>query len=159
MAKLEDPNDAAKLFDDLRGPFSTFYSRIWAGKVLGLFDATTADELHTIRQIRNIFAHSLTSLDFASAKIAEKCWKLRCVEDQSHKKRGISNERGYYEDTCYGIFDELLTGWKERIEKIREELLLARKEGREDDAKRLRTNLLIITHGVSASEKRSGENS
>ena len=153
MVELDDPNDAAKLFDDLRGPFSTFYSRILAGKMLGLFDAATADQLHTIRQIRNNFAHSLANLNFTNAEVAEKCAKLPLSYHNSHQKRGISEQRGSYEDACYGLFNKLLNHWRVKLLEREKALLKAREEGREADVRRLRDHLRIVMDAVSASHQ------
>ena len=155
MSKLDDPSDAAKLFDDLRGPFSNFYSRILAGKVLGLFDADTADELHRIRQIRNVFAHSMASLDFTSAQIAEKCANLRHGVQDAHKSRGISDQRGGYEDACYALFTQLLLIWKVNVESLAGEIRLAKAEGRKADAKRLIDRLCMLRDRIFASDKGS----
>src|SRR4051794_19178030 len=70
---LEDTSDLAKLFDSVRGPLNGFYGQIVMAKALGLLDENVADALHTVRSIRNQFAHAAVSLSFEEPEIAKKC--------------------------------------------------------------------------------------
>ncbi|MYG52497.1 MAG: hypothetical protein F4204_09145 [Rhodospirillaceae bacterium] len=58
------------------GPLSTFAAKIDIAYALQLYDERTRGGLHTIRKIRNIFAHSSAPLEFNDEKVAELCRKL-----------------------------------------------------------------------------------
>src|SRR5438132_62714 len=82
ISHLHDASDSAKLFDDVRGPFNTFYAQIVAAKALGLFDGDTADAMHAIRLVRNEFAHSLRPKSFEDQAIVAKCAILQTYDDE-----------------------------------------------------------------------------
>ncbi|UVK36839.1 Abi family protein [Mesorhizobium sp. AR10] len=58
------------------GPLATFSSRIHIAEALGLIDKTFAKELHKMRVIRNMFAHSMRTLHFEDEKVLELLAKL-----------------------------------------------------------------------------------
>lgn len=77
MSKFVDLNREMerKIFDG-NGPLSTFAAKIDIAYALQLYDERTRTDLHTIRRIRNIFAHSSVPLEFEDKKVAELCRKL-----------------------------------------------------------------------------------
>jgi hypothetical protein len=63
------------------GPLATFAAKINMAVLLGIFDEESARPLHTIRRIRNDFAHSTRPLDFSSQHIAALCQNLMNATD------------------------------------------------------------------------------
>src|SRR5690242_12773208 len=43
VTSLKDTSNVAKLFDDVKGPFNTFYAKTLAARALGLIDADQED--------------------------------------------------------------------------------------------------------------------
>ncbi|WP_293943124.1 hypothetical protein [Sphingomonas sp.] len=114
---LEDASDAAKLFDDERGPFKSFYAQIVAAKAMGLFDAKIASALHAVRQIRNEFAHAILSLEFETESIAKMCIKLKSFENKDAHHEKVSPPRRYFEHACYELTCELIRVGTRKFEK------------------------------------------
>jgi hypothetical protein len=59
---------------------SYFWKKIEAARPHELFTEELAERLHTIRKIRNEFAHNLAPLNFNSLSIVELCKKLFSIE-------------------------------------------------------------------------------
>jgi hypothetical protein len=113
IACLKDASEAAKLFDDVRGPFNTFYAQIVAGK-----DVATA--LHTVRQIRNRFAHDVISLSFADPGIAAECRKLQNFALRQNLAELPPRE--LYECVCLALSNVLLRAVNEGLaQELRQE--------------------------------------
>lgn len=70
-----DPTTQDKMFKGY-GPLASFSAKIDLGYLLGLYDAEMQQRLHTIRNIRNEFAHSVRPIDFGSQKVKALCTKL-----------------------------------------------------------------------------------
>lgn len=58
------------------GPLASFSAKIDLAYLLGIYGAPTRATLHTIRNIRNEFAHNLAPLTFESQKIKDMCATL-----------------------------------------------------------------------------------
>jgi hypothetical protein len=58
------------------GPLSAFSSKIDVGHALGLYSRKMKEELHTVRIIRNAFAHAKFSITFETAEVADVCATL-----------------------------------------------------------------------------------
>lgn len=63
------------------GPIGDFSAKIDLGRLLGLYDSDTSNLLHTIREIRNTFAHAVKPIDFRSRDIRKRCEQL--IRDQT----------------------------------------------------------------------------
>ena len=60
------------------GPLSSFASRIDVAFYFGFLSGEDRDDLHTVRDIRNLFAHRLDhNLSFDSGEVAERTGQLR----------------------------------------------------------------------------------
>lgn len=71
--------DDQKSFNSLfsgSGGLSTFSSRIDMAYLLGLIPLNVKRDLHLIRKIRNVFAHSMDIIDFNHPSIASRCVEL-----------------------------------------------------------------------------------
>jgi hypothetical protein len=120
IACLKDASEAAKLFDDVRGPFNTFYAQIVAGQALGLYRKDVATALHTVRQIRNRFAHDVISLSFADPGIAAECRKLQNFALRQNLAELPPRE--LYECVCLALSNVLLRAVNEGLaQELRQE--------------------------------------
>lgn len=70
-----DPETQNLLFQN-RGPLQDFSARIQVAYALKMFEWTAYSDLSIIRDIRNVFAHSVESFDFDRADISALCNKL-----------------------------------------------------------------------------------
>jgi len=75
-----------ELFDGT-GPLATFSARIRIGYALGLFDRFIRDDLETIREIRNAFAHTKKVISFDSAEVSTVCTRLILAENVEKQLR------------------------------------------------------------------------
>jgi DNA-binding MltR family transcriptional regulator len=57
------------------GPLGDFSNKIDLAYLLGCISAAAAEELHSIRRIRNAFAYQLLTSDFKNDKVAALCAK------------------------------------------------------------------------------------
>ena len=55
------------------GAVSTFFAKAWLSHALGDFGPNTMEDLSTIRDIRNTFAHSAIEVSFETPAIADAC--------------------------------------------------------------------------------------
>jgi hypothetical protein len=70
------------------GPLSTFAAKIDMAYLIDLFDKETRRELHTIRDIRNEFAHQLGKRDFEQHRIRDLTGNLQLTYDRPISMRG-----------------------------------------------------------------------
>jgi mannitol repressor len=115
-------DDAAwKLVVGDRGPLGTFYAMITAGFAFGIYDDKTRDDLHTIRNVRNAFAHSKKNLDFGDPLIIAELRKAHIIGIKMRKvlegSPGIYNSKGAYIILCVRIYSKLF-GRLARTEKV-----------------------------------------
>jgi len=76
---LLDPNYFGSLMDP-PGPMSSLYSMIELGFALGLYGPLVQADFHTIRRIRNGFAHTLGPISFATHEVTEETKMLRYLD-------------------------------------------------------------------------------
>ncbi|AYQ26819.1 MULTISPECIES: hypothetical protein [unclassified Polaromonas] len=75
-AKLVDDKKLARRAFDFNGPLGTFSSRIDFAYLIGVLPKNVHSDLHTIRGIRNKFAHNAASLTLEDQEITELCNRL-----------------------------------------------------------------------------------
>ena len=65
------------------GPLSSFKAKVDIAFALGLYDRKIRKDLHTVRRIRNKFAHSSEPMEFNHNQVADECRKLdtKAVQD------------------------------------------------------------------------------
>jgi DNA-binding MltR family transcriptional regulator len=68
-----------KLFDGDR-PLSTFSARINVAYLFGLIGAKQYADLHSIREIRNDFAHDREAISFKTQSISDRCKNLNAYK-------------------------------------------------------------------------------
>ena len=73
-------DDSTKVHSLLKGTLASFRNRIGASYCMGLISQDEHDDLHTIREIRNKFAHRLHGLSFSDDRIQRLCSKLLLPE-------------------------------------------------------------------------------
>lgn len=73
---IDEPKLQEKLLGTSR-PLATFSSRIDLCHALGLINEEMAKELHTIREIRNEFAHVSRNIGFEEQRVRDRCKNLR----------------------------------------------------------------------------------
>lgn len=95
----KDEKAWARLFSS-SGPLGTLSSKIDLACLLGMATKVITSDLHILRQVRNDFAHSITTKDnlplsFNSQHIQDKCLALKCVAHES-----ISEPRTAFTRAC-----------------------------------------------------------
>lgn len=83
---VDNKKIADKLFTGL-GPLNNFAAKIDLAFLLGLYRKETANMLHSIRGIRNLFAHEMAPLDFESPSIVTKAQPLTFINQFGGKCR------------------------------------------------------------------------
>lgn len=72
---VKDEKSNKKVFEGY-GPLATFNSKIEISYRLGLITKNERNKLHTIRSIRNDFAHTVGDLSFSNQSISDKCQNI-----------------------------------------------------------------------------------
>jgi DNA-binding MltR family transcriptional regulator len=85
---LEDDREARERLFRPSGALGTLSAKIDLARLLGMITAVIWEDLHTLRKIRNDFAHSVlakdnSALSFETPAIREKCLKLKCVAHEN----------------------------------------------------------------------------
>ena len=68
-----DGDEFNGLFYSQNGPLFSFAARIKIGRAIGIYGAKLQRMMNTIRQVRNVFAHSVRPLTFANDLVAKEC--------------------------------------------------------------------------------------
>jgi hypothetical protein len=68
--------DTKSIFDGDRAPLGSLSARIMMARALGIIGPETAEDLHTLRIIRNTFAHSMQHLEFSDKEVSDLCASL-----------------------------------------------------------------------------------
>ena len=74
-------DDTIALLAKENGPLSTFFSKIVLGYAMAVYDAERMEYLHTVRRIRNAFAHARKEISFATPLIRDELASLKLPED------------------------------------------------------------------------------
>jgi DNA-binding MltR family transcriptional regulator len=77
MIPVEHSKIDKLLYRDGHGPLGSFSAKIDTAYCLGLLSEDEYGDLHSIRHIRNDFAHKLTGLAFEYRSIADRCLNLK----------------------------------------------------------------------------------
>ena len=76
-ARLIDSEETLRTVFQGQGGLSAFSARIDVGYLLGLYGENGRRELHSLRKVRNEFAHSPLSLSFKEQSISDRCKALK----------------------------------------------------------------------------------
>jgi DNA-binding MltR family transcriptional regulator len=74
-----------RLFQN-RGPLSDFNSKILIAEAFGIVTGPLANELHVMRDIRNVFAHSKIPLSFEHELVKREVDGLKMLEEMRNEK-------------------------------------------------------------------------
>ena len=78
--KCKQPNLIGDLFQ-ARGPLAEFHSKILIAQAFGVIVSSQAEELHRIKAIRNVFAHSVMPVTFETAEVAKEVDGFKMYQD------------------------------------------------------------------------------
>lgn len=87
---LHEDKQAAKRLFDVSGPLAAFSAKIDLASMLGMTSRRIKSDLHSIRGIRNEFAHQVMRLEslkppsFTTPSIADRCMGLSCIAHQKY---------------------------------------------------------------------------
>ena len=75
LATLRQPNqrEILELFWKRSAKYGTFGEKIRGAKSHGLIGPTTEKNLHIVRKIRNVFAHSMSDIRFTTPAVSAAC--------------------------------------------------------------------------------------
>ncbi|MEM8878557.1 MAG: hypothetical protein AAGD23_11905 [Pseudomonadota bacterium] len=73
---IKSQKQFGELFQDTGAPLATFYSKTLMGRAMGIYGQRVEGFLHTVRRVRNVFAHSPRSFSFELESIAVHLDKL-----------------------------------------------------------------------------------
>jgi hypothetical protein len=112
------------------------------GYALGLFDQKVADDMDTIRDVRNQFAHALMKFGFENEHVTRRCTQLTgyCAR-RPNDERDVSEARWRYELACWSI---ALLLQKKAHSNLQRQLRKLR-AGIKEQSKRLILNDLVPT--------------
>jgi DNA-binding MltR family transcriptional regulator len=77
QSKLRNDKDAVSRLFRQSGPLGSFSAKIDLGYLMGLYSPEIYKDMHTIREIRNAFAHGLREKDFCSTRIGDLCRNIK----------------------------------------------------------------------------------
>ncbi len=78
-SRLADPGDAIRdtWFNGDNSPFGTFAAKIKLDRALAIYADKMEAKLNVIKNVRNVFAHRSTPIDFSHDLLAEEASKLK----------------------------------------------------------------------------------
>jgi hypothetical protein len=75
------PTETESLFEN-DAPLSAFHNLARIGYAMGLFDSQIKQDLDRVREIRNLFAHSLHPISFDTPEIAAACSLFQVIPQE-----------------------------------------------------------------------------
>lgn len=104
---LSKPDHSA-LFDGI-GPLATFSSRINVSYCFGLIGPHTRDNLNIVREIRNAFAHSKTTIGFSTPEVVAVCrlFDFKHLSAASKMVKSTDLERMKFSLVCIDLWGAL----------------------------------------------------
>lgn len=75
-AWLENAEDRDSLFHDVGSPFGTFRNKTVSAYALGICSKEIREQIDIVRTIRNLFSHTLRSIDFKNHDVTALCHRL-----------------------------------------------------------------------------------
>lgn len=86
--RSKDPNLLGQLFLN-RGPLSDFHSKILVAQAMGFITGPMANELHSLKAIRNAFAHARAPLRFDNDLVSKEIESLKMIIAMKNAKEGM----------------------------------------------------------------------
>nr|WP_288836593.1 hypothetical protein [uncultured Flavobacterium sp.] len=90
LVSIENVND--DIFDDANSPLSTFSSKINMAFRLAIISNQLKSDLHTLRDIRNSFAHNIDGCNFDDEEVINSINKLKISSNFIDRFKGIRND-------------------------------------------------------------------
>ncbi|WP_461787765.1 MltR family transcriptional regulator [Pedobacter sp.] len=90
LVHIENVND--DIFDDANSPLSTFSAKINMAYRLGIVSNHLKSDLHTLRDIRNSFAHNIDECSFDDTEVINSIEKLKTSSKFIERFEGIRND-------------------------------------------------------------------
>jgi hypothetical protein len=106
---LPNATAAWTLFED-RGLLESFGAKITMGHALDLYGKQTRRNLDILRQVRNLFAHDISQLTFATPEIAHACREL-VIPPVAPRWRGVIDLPSDPSPRDRYVSTALATGW------------------------------------------------
>jgi DNA-binding MltR family transcriptional regulator len=91
-ARMHHDKDITERMFHHAGPLGTFSAKIDFAFLIGMFSKEAVQDLHTIRQVRNEFAHTLKTKSFNAQRIRDLIKNIRIVRRQRITASGGKNE-------------------------------------------------------------------
>ena len=107
---LPNQTAALTLFED-RGLLESFGAKIVMGHALGLYGKQTRRNLDILRQVRNLFAHDISSFTFATPEIAHACRELVIPAVREGSPVTVPDLRSDLSPRDRYVFTALEMGW------------------------------------------------
>lgn len=101
------PADLASWFDAANAPFGTFAAKIKLGRALAAYGPKTEERLSLIKDIRNVFAHRSTPIDFSHPTIIKETKRLS-TNPMPEPKGNANPARVRYCAACFKLGQILL---------------------------------------------------
>ena len=86
----------------INGPLSGLHAKIIAGYAFGLYGSFFKDLLHTLRNVRNAFAHSKKLVDFQNEVILKTLRDVRNLDKSKKKNSELSKGVKYVSEKASG---------------------------------------------------------
>jgi hypothetical protein len=103
---------------DGNGPLATFSAKIDVGFAMGIFGPQTRNDLHSIRWIRNRFAHDMAPLTFETPDISNRTTQIKtAVPGSEEQRQGISRSRIIFGQSALLISMSLLLTLPKVVER------------------------------------------
>ena len=100
FTRLREMNSAEQellLESNGHGPLASFFSKIWVGFALNLYDEGARNDLVKIKNIRNLFAHADEHVDFTTDDVVQLCAELSApkliAQSQTTRESRVAKER------------------------------------------------------------------
>lgn len=101
------PTDLNSWFESANAPFGTFAAKIKLGRALATYGPETEERLCRIKDIRNVFAHRSSPIDFSHPTLVKEVRKL-VANPMPTPKSGVNPARVRYCSTCFKLGQVLL---------------------------------------------------
>jgi hypothetical protein len=111
LAPREESEDK-ELFQQ-NGPLATMSARIKVAYALGVIDSGFRDELDHVREIRNAFAHTLTSISFTTSEVINVCNRLWIADRLAPNDENFTDARKRY-TLSVGVISIVLSNYSEQ---------------------------------------------
>jgi hypothetical protein len=108
LEPMTPPPDVDALFWNPDATYNSFFKRIKEASQRGIIGPETTENMHIARKIRNVFAHAMVDVTFASPEISEACSRLNLDDAAMKFSKGEREMRYRFCYACNNVFRHLL---------------------------------------------------